>query len=261
MSNATAAVAKAVIPTLRAVTQSSATLASETRFYSHAMIGLTTGGYLAKFDDTASMILQGVVPASQGNPLLPAGTAGDGTIDLEYERPAAFELAIASVAVTDIDKIVYATFDQTGTLDATATTYANVIGRVVKVVASGIALVEPAYDGTAGNRRLGASKRLAATGNQTLTKWDVGKFILCANTATLTVTLPASADVPLGGEIVIVKDHASDTNAITVSGAGSDSISGSATNTGMNAAYNSISVRRSGTNMWTAVYGQPVITS
>jgi len=230
--------------------ESSATLSAATRFYVHAMVGRTTGGYLAKFDDSQSMIFVGVVRGDQGNPRLPAGTAGDGTIDLDYQQPKAFEIALTSVAVTDIGKPVYALDDQTATLTYSSTTYANLIGTVVGVAGTSIALVKPAYDGVADNLKFRASKRLSATGAQTLSKWDAGKTIFCANTAALALTLPAISDVPVGTPITIVKDHASDTNAITVTRAGSDTFEGGGTTyTALDAPYDVTELIHNGT-LW-----------
>lgn len=230
MANATDIVKKGVVRrTDEFIKRSAKTLSSPTRFYTHAMIGLGTDGYLAKFDDTASMLFAGIVRGNEGNPLLPVGTAGDDALGLDIQMPYRFELAIASVAVTDIGKTVYAVDDQTGTLDPATRTYANVVGVVADVVASGIALVEPAYDGVAGNKRLMAARRMAATGGQTISRWDMGKTILVANTAALALTLPAIATIPPGQSITFVKDHASDTNAITLTGNGSENIDGSNT--------------------------------
>lgn len=251
MANATARVAKAAGRwPFEFYRESSATLSAETRFYSHAMIGRTTGGYLAKFDDTQSMIFVGLVRGDQGNPLLPAGTAGDGTIDLDYIRPPAFELAVTSVAVTDIGKPVYATFDQTGVTAFGSTTYGNLIGQIVGVAGTNVALVEPAYDGLAGNLRLGASKRLAATGSQTISQWDFGKTLFCANTAALTLTLPAISAVPAGMPLTVVKDHATDVNAITISRAGSDTFEGGGTSVNsQDAPYDVVTLIHNGT-LW-----------
>ena len=146
MSNATARVAKGTVrPEDCFVKRSSATLSTATTFYTGAMLGMTTGGYLAKFDDTQTLAFAGLVRGREGNPTLPAGTAGDGTIDLDVFQPKAFELAVSGVAVTDIGRRVYATFDNAGTLDPSATTYANLIGTIVDYIASGIALVVPFY--------------------------------------------------------------------------------------------------------------------
>lgn len=237
MSNATDVVKKGVVRwTDEFGEESSATLSAETRFYPNAMVGRTTGGYLAKFDDTQSMIFVGVVRNDQGSPLLPAGTAGDGTIELPYQTPRFMELAIASIAVTDIGKTVYAIDDQTGTLDSSTRTYANVVGIVRRVVASGIALVELAYDGVAGNKRLSASKWLAATGNQTLSKWDIGKKIFVPNTGAYSITLPAVAVAQVGGELWFLKTTA-DAAAATLDGADAEEIDGATTLATIDAAY------------------------
>jgi hypothetical protein len=231
--------------------ESSATLSAETRFYPNAMIGRTTGGYLAKFDDSQSMIFVGVVRNDQGAPLLPAGTAGDGTLELPYQTPRFFELAISGVAVTDIGKTVYASDDQTGVLTL-GTTYANVVGTVRALgrgqngaVASGIALVEACYDGVAGNRRLGAVKTLAATGNQTLSKWDIGKTIIVPNTAALSIILPPVADAAAGGRLQFVKTV--DTNAATLDANASEEIDAATTLATIDAIYDCAEIVNVGT--------------
>jgi len=241
VANATAIVAKgAMRRTDEFMQRSVKTLSAETTYYKGAMIGVTEAGYLSKFDDTAAMLFVGIVRGDCGNPAIPAGTQGTDPLLLDYQRPQCIELAISSVAVTDIGKTVYALDDQTGTLNYAATTYANVVGQVVDVVSSGIALVELAYDGIAGNKRLGAAKRLAATGAQTISKFDAGKVMFCGNTAALSLTLPAVADVPAGRDLTFVKDHASDTNILTLDGADSEEINGATTYTGMDAAYDTV---------------------
>ncbi len=238
MSNATDIVKKGLIRIAdRFRRRSVETLSAATRFYTNALLGLDETGYLCKGDDTQAWILGGVVRGDQGNPLLPAGTAGDGTIDLDVEMPDEIVMDISGVAVTDIGKTVYALDDQTGTLDFAATTHANVVGEVTEYIASGKARVRLAYDGVAANRRLGAAKRLAATGTSTLSKYDAGKKIFCANTAAKQINLPAIAGVPAGREIEIFKDHASDANALTLAGDGSENIDGSNTLATLDAAW------------------------
>lgn len=224
--------------------ESSATLAAETRFYPNAMLGRTTAGYLAKFDDAQSMVFVGVVRNDQGSPLLPIGTAGDGTIELPYQQPQFFELAVSGVTVADIGKVVYASDDQTGVLTL-GTTYANVVGTVRRVVASGIALVEPAYDGVAGNLRLGAVRTLAATGAQSLTKWDVGKTILVPNTGAYSITLPAVADAAAGGRLQFAKTT-TDAAAATLDANASEEIDGATTLATIDAAYDTAEIVNTG---------------
>lgn len=238
MANATEIVKKGLVRVQdRFRKRSAETLSAATRFYVSALLGIDETGYLCKGDDTQSWLLAGVVRGDEGNPLLPAGTAADGTIDLDYEMPEEIELAISGVAITDVGKTVYALYDQTGTLDFSATTYANVIGEVTDYVSSGIARVRLAYDGISANTRLGAAKRVAATGATTLSKYDAGKKIFCANTAAKTITMPAIAGVPAGRAIEIFKDHASDANILTLAGDGSENIDGANTLTTIDAAW------------------------
>jgi hypothetical protein len=224
------------------------TLSAETRFWPNALIGLDATGYACKGDDTQSWLMAGVVTQDQGAPLLPASTAGDGTAILRVQQPQRLEIAIASIAVTDRFKPVYALFDQTGTLDPSATTYANLIGHVVAVVASGIALVEPAYDGIGGNVRLSAAKVLAATGAQTLSKTDLGKRIIIPNTAAIAVTLPAVASCPAGSWFWFTKTTAAGGGtAVTLTGNGAENINGSNTNNTIDAQYDTMTIVSTGT--------------
>lgn len=236
--------------------RSSVTLTTALQFYTGAMVGLTTAGYLAKFDDTQSMLFVGTVRGDNGDPLIPVSTADDGTGNLDYQRPAAFELAIASVAVTDIGKKVYASFDQTGVLTS-GSVYGNLIGIVEDVVGSGIALVQPAYDYTAAHKRLGAVRSMAATGAQTISKWDAGKTILVPNTAALTLTLPALATMQDGDELTFVKNHATDANIITLDGNASENIDAATTLTTLDAAFDTaclVAANQSGTPVWIVKY-------
>lgn len=246
MANATDIVKKGVVRwTDEFGEESAATLASETRFYPNAALGRTTGGYLAKFDDAQSMIFVGVVRNDQGAPLLPAGTAGDGTLELPYQQPRYLELAISGVAVTDIGKVVYASDDQTGVLTL-GTTYGNVYGVVRRVVASGIALVELNYDGVAGHARLGAVKTLhASTTPQTLSKWDIGKTIIVPNTGAISIVLPAVASAVSGGRLQFVKTV--DTNAATLDGADSEEIDAATTLATIDAIYDTAELVNVGT--------------
>lgn len=228
MPNATAKVNKGTVRwTDEFIRRSVETLSAETTFYAGAMIGIDTTGYFAKFDDSQSMVFAGVVREDHGNPVLPAGTAGDGTIDLDIQQPRRIALAIASIAVTDLFKKVYASFDQTGVL-TNGGTYGNFVGHVVDVLASGIALVECCYDGIAGHARYGVAKTLAATGAQTLTKLDLNKTIIVPNTGAFSITLPAIADTQAGDRLAFVKTTA-DAAAATLDGNAAETIDGAAT--------------------------------
>lgn len=208
--------------------------AAALNYWRNAMIGRDITGYLCKFDDSQSAVFMGIANPLEGKLEVPISAVG--TYELEITRPQFFEVAIASVAKTDIGKKVYASDDQTGVL-TNGGTYGNFIGHVVDVVTTGIALVEPCYDGVAGHARFGVSRTMAATGAQTITKLDLNKTIFVPNTATLTLTLPAVADTQAGDTLKFIKSHASDTNAITLDGNASETIDGATTLATMDAPY------------------------
>lgn len=236
MANATDIVKKGVVRrTDEFIERGVETLAAETRFWPNAMLGVDTSGYLCKFDDTQAAIFFGVVTQDQGAPLLPASTAGDGTAKLRAQQPQRFELAVSGVAVTDIGKKVYAADDQTGVL-TNGGTFSNFVGHVVDVVATGIALVEPCYDGVAANARYNVARTMAATGAQTLTKYDLNKVILLPNTGAYALTLPAVADTQAGDTLRFLKTT-SNAAAVTLTGSGAETIDGSNTLATVDAQY------------------------
>ncbi len=266
MANATARVAKAYRDYRSDNVQHSyGTLSATLQLYVNAMLGMTTGGYLAKFDDTQSLAFYGIVldsenrrSGSQG-PKIPSdgddsGTAGDGSLDVDVKQPKRFELAITSVAITDIGKPVYALFDNQGTLDPSATTYANAIGIVADLVyatspasaVASIALVEPLYLWPAGNRMLNTARVLAATGAQTLYRWDLGKTILIPSTGAYALTLPAVATCPPGSGFTFVKNHAGAV-AVTITGNAAETIDGANTYAIIDANYDCATIVSTGT--------------
>jgi hypothetical protein len=173
------------------------TLAAETRFYPNAMIGTDPTGYLAKFDDTQLMTFAGIVTQDQGAPLLPISTAGDGTAKLRIQQPKFLEVALTSVAVTDIGRVVYASDDQTGSF--TPGTYGNVIGTVEDVASSNIALVRCRYGKPNGDDLQVASGDGAIElrpGTVVITKGTAAALTLAAPTAGvhdgLTITIVSS---------------------------------------------------------------------
>ncbi len=166
MSNATARVARAVRSYRdEIITHSYGTVSAQTQLYTMAMIGLTAG-YLTKFDDTGAYRFFGVINEREGNPVVPSdgttsATAGAASLGVEVRQPPAFELNITGVAITDIGRRVYALDDQTGTLDPSATTYANLIGTVKDLIfatdggapVANYALVKPVYDQPQGDQQ------------------------------------------------------------------------------------------------------------
>ena len=247
MANATARVAKETVRRQDEFFKHGLkTITSDTTYYVNAMIGLNVNGYYDKFDDTSSMIFAGLVRGREGNPVMATATQGDAGHDLDIHMPYRFQVALSSVAITDIGKPCYATFDQTATLDPSTTTYGNLIGIVVEKVATSIALVEPVYDGVAAHRRLGAALFLAATGAITLTKWDVNKTIFIQGTAAQTITLPAVASCPAGSRLYFLKTT-SNAVAATLDGNASENIDGATTLATLDAQYDCATLVSDGT--------------
>ncbi len=221
-----------------------ASTAAERYFYPQSLLGLDLDGYEDKLDDTKSMLMHGVTRGQEGRQKQPVSSDGDHTIGIH--QSFRLELAIAGVEITDIGKKVYALDDQTGTLSAAATTFANLVGTVVDKVASGIALVEPAYDGVAAHKRLGASKVLAATGAQSLTKFDLNKTIIVPNTGAYSITLPAAADTQAGDRLHFVKTTA-DAVAATLDANASEVIDNATTLATIDARYDCATLVSTGT--------------
>lgn len=211
-------------------------------FYPNCLVGLTTGGYLDKLDDSESLQFVGVT-GSVSTEVLTGGSNGD--VNIDVTQPRYVEVTFSSVAVTDIGRTVYASDDQTGTF-ATTTTYANVIGRLHSVVSSTRGVVECMYGGA---RDIPAVRVLAATGEQTLYKYDANKTIVCPNTAAHVLNLPAISGLTIGDSLTFFKST-SDAKAITLTGAGSDKVDGSATVATMDAQYDTITIKAVATNVY-----------
>lgn len=205
-------------------------VSTQQNYYKGEMIGLNTSGYATKFDDAASLLFLGV---SREQWEQPSG-ASNGTYKLEVDRPFRILMTLASVAITDTGAVVYALYSNEGTLNPASTTYANVVGVVDEYVDSTHAWVRPVS--AAEMRTLGAARVMAATGTQTLTKFDVFKKIICPNTAGHTLNLPAIADVRAGAEIEVIKTT-SDAAAVTLDGNSSENIDGSTTLATVDAQY------------------------
>jgi hypothetical protein len=235
MANATDIVKKGTVRRQdEFITRKLSAAAAERTFYPNSMLGLNSSGYSDKFDDTQSLQFDGLFRGLEGKFKQPVSSAGDYNIDTH--QPFRFELAISGVTIADIEKKVYALDDQTGTLSASATTYANLVGVIKDVQTTGIAVVEPAYDGKASNLALGAARVMAATGAQTLTEFDLNKTIFVPNTAGLTLTLPAVASTQAGDRLTIVKTTA-DAAAVTLDPADSETIDNGATLATIDARY------------------------
>jgi len=91
------------------------------------------------------------------------------------------------------------------------------------------------------------TQSVSKTAAYTITAFD--DFMVCdATTAAFTVTLPPIANVIEGKEYNIKKIDSS-TNIVTVAGDGAETIDGAAT-VAIGTQYESITIKKSGTNWW-----------
>jgi predicted RecA/RadA family phage recombinase len=79
---------------------------------------------------------------------------------------------------------------------------------------------------------------LTATTSVTLSKYDFmgGHCVINCNATTMTLTLPAVADIPKGALLTVKKTHGSSAGAITIDGNASETIEAGATYTAVDAA-------------------------
>lgn len=205
--------------------------ATAATYYPGEMIGLDTSGYAGKFADAASMQFLGINAESVDITVLSTDSAGDKRIKVKRPKEG-FAMYIASAAITDVGRKVYASFSNELTFANTGT-YGNYAGVVKAYISSTMVLVQPPGWG---EKPAGVARTLAATGTQSLTKFDLNKTIFCPNTAAHTVNLPAVADTQAGDTLTFVKTT-SDAQAVTLDGASSETIDGSATLATIDAQY------------------------
>lgn len=212
-------------------------------FYTNCFVALNTSGLLDKGSDTQSLSFVGMVTGIEQK--VPTGaTAGQFRIVTVQPRYCLAEFTTA-VTAADIGKTVYLVDDQT--LSLTPGVFGNVVGTVHSLGRiSTVASVEIAYGGKRANILTGASRAMAATGNQAITKWDIGKTIYVGNTAALTLTLPPVAQTQAGDRVTIIKTSA-DAQAITIDPAGSETVDGAATLATLDAAFDVATIVSSGT--------------
>lgn len=215
-------------------------------FYVNSMLGLNVSGFVDKLDDAASKAFCGVLVAVQQE-VLAGGDNGD--VLLDAAEPRFITVAIAAATVNDIGRTVYAVDDQT--VAFTGGTFANPVGTVWSVRSATAVVVECEYGGKKANRVLGATKTLAATGAQSLTKLDLNKTILMPNTAALALTLPAVAGTQAGDTLTFVKTTAA-AFAVTLTGSGAEIIDASNTLATIDAIYDTAVLVSTGT-AWVVV--------
>lgn len=201
-------------------------------YYPGAFVGLTVLGYATKCDDAVSLLFKGFMEGGMHRKIESGFTALDPELDLQLLQPRWGVVKIASAAITDVGKLVYAKFDDE--VQFATGVFGNLVGRMEKLMTSTAILVQFIYSGSRGVE--GAARTPAATGAQSLTKFDLGKTIMLANTAAYALTLPPVADTQPGDTLQFVKTT-SDAHAVTLTGNASENIDGSNTLATIDAQY------------------------
>lgn len=220
--------------------------ATAATYYPGEMIGMDTSGYAVKCADAASVLFMGTNAESVDITVLSTDSAGDKRIKVKRPKEG-FAMYIASAAITDVGKKCYAAFSNE--VQYTTGTYGNYVGVVKAYLTSTMVLVQPTGWG---EKPVGVSRVMAATGAQTLTKFDLNKTIIVPNTAALAITLPAVASTQAGDTLTFVKTT-TDAQAITLTGNGSENIDGSNTLATLDAYYDTACLVSNGT-FWTVLY-------
>jgi hypothetical protein len=179
---------------------------------------------------------------AKDHPAVPA----DGDIVLPTRRGLFFALCpIANVAQDDVahQRAVFMADDGTFDFDPAGT----LVGIVWELESAGNAIVLCATAGHHGALGLEfrGTKTLAATGGQTLTTADLGKLILMPNTAAHALTLPAAADCT--GKKLVFKKTTAAAFAVTITGAGAETIDGANTFAACDAQYDTVTITSDGT--------------
>jgi hypothetical protein len=164
-----------------------------------------------------------------------AGHAAGG-INVRLHQSVDVVHALASVGVADIGKEVYASADETLTLSPVGNSR---VGRVVAVDSSGVARVRCQPVTQLCGVLEGAAVVSLADADATLTLDHVNRVLLIGNTAARTLTLPPVASVRVGGWMRFVKTSA-DAAAITLDGAGAETIESGVTYSAMDARYDTV---------------------
>ena len=179
-------------------------------------------------------------------PTAAGGAAVAGGANVTVERGMFFAtvpLSGVSAAMVAARRPVFMTDDATFTVDPTDATF---VGVLAGIPASGYALVLVQTASTQRPSFLGV-KTLAATGAQTILASDADKLLLIANTAAVTLTLPAAAD--WAGRTITIKKTGGGTFTATLDGAGSETIDGAATSTLLTADNKGVILASDGTKV------------
>lgn len=220
--------------------------ATAATYYPGEMIGLDTSGYAVKCADAASVQFVGLNAEAVDITVLSTDSAGDKRIKVKRPKEG-FAMYIAAAVLADVGKKCYAAFSNEA--QYSTGTYGNFLGVVKEYISATMVLIQPPGWN---EKPVGVARIMAATGAQTLTKYDLNKTIFVPNTAALTITLPAMADTQAGDTLTFVKTSSA-AEIITIDTPGAETIDNSANHTALDAAYDTVCIASNGTH-WHILY-------
>lgn len=265
MSNPTVQVRSTLGPWENGCRRTLAQLASDTsrNYQTGQMLGRRSDGAVVDYDDTASLEFVGIklgihtkVDSTDVNVLNEVEVWQGPFFGMPLSSGSA-GLALTGTGAGAIGKLAYAVDSGTVTLDPSAVTYGNVVGRVVGVVSANpetytgtSVLIAPIHSPRPGGARY-------ITANTTLTAFDLNKTIYVANTGNITIMLPALALASPGDSVINFQKTTSGANTvITLDGNSAETVNGSATNANMTTQWDAITIKaHNGTN-WGIVVGK-----
>lgn len=220
-------------------TKSRQALAASARPFQGSVLGVKVDGYLRTL--AAGDPVFGLAERTTDTEDVSTSDGGcHATVDRGIQSVV---LPVTGVARDDVGhrRMVYATDD--GTFNFTPN--GSPIGPVIGVWATNYAVVLmiPHHFVAPGIGALGIVTLADAAA--TLTTAHLDKVLLIPNTAARTLTLPAAADC--AGRFLTVKKTSADAFAVTIDGAGAETIDGAATFAAQDAAYDTVTILSDGT--------------
>lgn len=175
-------------------------------------------------------------------PTVDGGPSVVGGAGVEVDRGIFLaEVPLTGVAADDVfhRRAVFLSDDATFSMTASAGSY---VGNVIGIARTDVAMVvcfSHAFKPLA-EIGVGGTKTMAATGAQSVTTGDLGKLILLPNSAAFALTLPLAADC--AGRGFIFKKTTAAAFAVTLTGAGAETIDGANTNATIAAQWNKLNI-------------------
>jgi hypothetical protein len=214
----------------------------------------STGNAIYKAQSTGIVTLNGLTGATV---TIGADNILAGATNKWYTATEIAQMAANTAKVTNATHTGDVTGSGALTIAANAVTYAKMQAisatkRLLGRISGGAGSAEEIA--ISGNLAMSATDLIVRTSKiKTITanySVPITEGTILVNGSSLTITLPDTATVANGDEFIIKNIAGATTNSLVVFNAGIEEIDGSATYTGLNLAYNCVTVKYGGSNRW-----------